>query len=153
MFLSLNSEHPEPAQRDYVNHIWARCGARMTLGLPTDGNKFSLFDYIAYAIDLYESMKARGFDPSHPIPVDEEGDILGGAHRIACALALGKNVIVARSKNRAWAPEWGTHWFLREGFDPDWVNFQLNEMRSLIDGGTADSRRHEGCGSAPREAS
>jgi hypothetical protein len=153
MFRSQHSEMPASAaaEHDYVKHIWERSRHRWVQGLPTDGSKFGPFDYIGAALSLLDSMKRHGFDPDYAIPVDQNGDILNGAHRIACALSLGKNVILTKVDNKAWAPPWGSDWFLANGFALDYVNGLMREMMGLVDGGAADSRGHAGCGGASRQ--
>lgn len=82
----------------------------------TDGWKTSLDDYLSAAEALFASMVAQGFDPAHPIPVDPDGELLGGAHRLACALALELDQVpVTHEPSKAWAPPWGEAWFRDNG--------------------------------------
>jgi hypothetical protein len=153
MFRSLVCEgYPqEPAQHDYVEHIWKRSGTRMMQGLATDGHKMGLIDYVASAVELAESLKTRNFWPEYAIPVDSHGEILNGAHRVACALALGKNVIIGRAEKDAWAPPWDGQWFVDNGFGSLFAAIARAEMGELINGRTADSGGHAGCGEHPRK--
>ena len=83
----------------------------MLAGLPTDTVKRDLDDYVHSAIDLFRSMADRGYDPAFPIPIDVNRELLGGAHRLACALVLGYNVPVVQENCFAHAPPWGREWF------------------------------------------
>ena len=66
-------------------------------GFSEDNLKFSLDDYIQSFRTLFESIKLRGFDPKYgSIPSTELG-ITNGAHRLASALVLAKNVVRKRS--------------------------------------------------------
>ena len=57
-------------------------------------------------------MESMGFLTSQPIPLDKTGELLGGAHRLACALALEiPNVGVEWHGHRVWAPSWDRKWF------------------------------------------
>lgn len=106
----------EDAVRIYRWHIDRRCGPRFARGLPMDVWKWSVDDYVAAAGALCASMANRGFIPECAVPVDPDGDLLGGAHRVACALALGIDEIpVVRKEQRAWAPPWGYEWFRANG--------------------------------------
>lgn len=136
LFRSLGSERPDAqAEHDYIEHIWRRSSARMLLGLPTDAEKYSLFDYIDSAVALHQSMKLSGFFNSHPIPLDLDGELLNGSHRVACALALGHNVRVVPSPKSAWAPPWDVPWFLQNGFSLDFVAGLTKDWWGLIDDG------------------
>jgi len=88
----------------------------MRAGLATDQWKQSLDDYVASAQALLWSMRERGFDPGRPVPIDLDGELLDGSHRVACALALGiADVPVERRSTLAWAPAWGEAWFVAHG--------------------------------------
>jgi hypothetical protein len=102
----------EDAVRVYRWHIEKRSGLRIKAGLPTDGWKRSLDDYLQSASALAGCMRRQGFFRGGAIPVDPDGELLGGAHRLACALALGiAEVPVTRDQRRVWAPAWGEAWF------------------------------------------
>jgi hypothetical protein len=106
------------SDRVYRWHIEKRSGRRMRAGVPTDKWKRSLDDYVASAGSLAGSMGMQGFLPEFAIPVDPAGELLGGAHRLACSLALGlETVRVERSVNRVWAPAWNEAWFIENGMN------------------------------------
>lgn len=100
----------------YRWHILKRNGARIDAGLPTDWWKRSTDDYVSSAMQLAASMRYSGFLPLYAVPVDLDGELLGGAHRVACALALGlPEIPVTREQRRVWAPPWGEAWFIDNG--------------------------------------
>jgi len=78
--------------------------------------KWSVDDYVAAAETLFASMAHNGFLPEYAVPIDPDGELLGGAHRVACALALGiEDIPVVRKEQRAWAHPWGYEWFRANG--------------------------------------
>ncbi len=115
-FRHLLSGRDPDAFRVYQWHLWKRSGARMAAGVATDQWKMTLDDYVASAASLCRSMASRGFDPSCAIPIDPDGELLNGSHRVACALALGiEDCPVRRERKMAWAPAWGHEWFVANG--------------------------------------
>ena len=100
MFLHwLNGTHPE-AEAIYLHHIEQRVGAQK----PIDG-------YLPAARELFENMKAHGFNPAHPMPVNRDWSLLEGAHRTACASALKvTSYVTLIDTDHTW-PEWGEQWF------------------------------------------
>lgn len=104
----------------YRDHIYHRVNRRWAQGDPMDRWKMNLDDYQNAAIRLFESMKMHGFSDNFPIPIDPMGELLGGAHRVACALALGVEMVpVIHRGHDAWAPPWGVEWFVEHGFDAE----------------------------------
>ena len=105
----------------YRWHIEARKASNAKLGLGMD-SKRDTDHYIETAAALCASMALRGFIdvPEWRIPVDPNGELLGGAHRVACALALGiEEVPVVRMPTPCWAPPWGEAWFIENGMDEE----------------------------------
>jgi hypothetical protein len=105
------------AIRVYRWSIDARKSSNAKLNLGMDG-KANTDHYIETAAALCASMALRGFVdiPEWRIPVDLNGELLGGAHRVACALALEiEDVPVVRKNGWAWAPTWGEQWFVENG--------------------------------------
>lgn len=118
----LGGDDPEAVEL-YRWHIWKRSGARMQAGLATDVNKRGIDDYLAGAVWLYQSMGMSGYDPNHPVPVDPDGELLNGSHRVACALALGIACVpVEQSTRRIWAPAWNAEWFRVNGLDDETID-------------------------------
>ena len=89
----------------------------MALGLVTDGWKTTVDDYVASAKRRLGSMQRLGFLPQRPIPVDVDGELLDGSHRVACALALQMGTIPVEQHpgRRVFAPAWGEAWFVENG--------------------------------------
>ena len=104
------------SERVYRWHIEKRSGHRMESGVATDGWKRSLDDYVASAASLAASMAHRGFLPHGAVPVDPNGELLGGVHRVACAIACGIDAIpVVRMESFVWAHPWDRGWFIGNG--------------------------------------
>jgi len=99
----------------YRWHLSARKAANAKINLGMDG-KSDTDRYVADCRNLLVSMATRGFDPAGAIPVDPDGEPLGGAHRVACALALGiETVPIERKEQYVWAPAWDMNWFNDNG--------------------------------------
>lgn len=85
-----------------------------------DGWKRTTDDYVNAALSMAVRMDGlTGFDELYPIPVDPDGEILGGAHRTACALALGIDCYVQPMPQRAWTPAWDRQWFVDNGMSEE----------------------------------
>ena len=122
----LGSSDPD-VERLYLWHIAARRNANRSVGVGMDANKASDAAYIPAAKALYQSMVAKGFDPAFPVPVDPNGELLGGAHRVACALALKiESIVVEHQERLVWAPAWGEQWFAQHGLSGE----DLERLRS-----------------------
>jgi len=107
------------AERIYRWHITARKASNAKLGIGMDG-KPDTDRYVSDCHRLLVSMRANGFNPAYAIPIDPDGELLGGAHRTACALALGiESVPVKRYEQKAWAPSWSLEWFKDNGMAAD----------------------------------
>jgi len=88
----------------------------MAAGLATDVWKQNVADYLLAAADLHNSMRLFGFDPDHAVPIDEQGELFNGSHRVACALALGIEAIpVVPMPGKVFAPAWDAEWFRQNG--------------------------------------
>lgn len=121
------------AERVYRWHIEKRIGARMAAGLPTDRWKKSIDDYVHSAKRILASIHAGGFHSAGSIPIDPSGELLGGAHRMACALALGiAEVPVTRERIRVWAPAWGEDWFIENGMAAEDLARVREDMEALL---------------------
>jgi len=92
----------------------------MALGLATDQWKRTVPDYIESAGMLATSMATEGFDYAHCVPIDPDGELLDGSHRVACAIALNfKEIPVVPRGRMAWAPAWDLNWFVQHGMPND----------------------------------
>jgi hypothetical protein len=111
-FKSLYGGEDQDAERVYRWHIEERSGARMEAGIATDKWKTEIDDYVSSATGLFKSMSLHGFDSRYPVPIDPDGELLDGSHRVACALALEiPHIPVELRPNHVWAPAWGYLWF------------------------------------------
>ena len=103
-----------PVWRSSPTYLWHI--AKRHEGGTRDSNKVGLADYLAHAEVLAYSMRHNGFDKRFAIPVDRKGELMGGAHRLACALALKlEQVPILCMHEDAWAPPWGLQWFIDNG--------------------------------------
>lgn len=107
-------EDDPAAEQLYLWHI----DRRRNQGLRDEG-KETAEDYVSAAVNLYTNMSAKGYDDKFPIPVDPHGEILGGAHRLACALLLNLDVPIQRCQQEAWAPSWSFRWFCFHQVHPE----------------------------------
>ena len=48
------------------------------------------FDFIRDAFRTLRSIFKEGYNPNHPIPLSSEGELLGGAHRLAACVAYNQ---------------------------------------------------------------
>ena len=104
LFLHFLDSNDPDAETLYLKHISLRAGAHYPLGT-----------YLPAARYLFRSMRNRGFDARHPIPVNKDWVLLGGAHRTSCAIVLGFQIPIEKfDTDHAWPP-WGREWFLEHG--------------------------------------
>ena len=111
----LNNDDPE-AERIYLTHIAKRAGAHYPLGTYLPAAKF-----------LFKSMRAKGFDSRHSVPVNRHWNLLGGAHRTSCAHVLGLEIPIEKfNTDHAW-PDWGREWFIEHGMADElpWIEETL----------------------------
>ena len=115
-FRHLLGSYDADAERCYIWHIEARIGPRMKAGLATDQWKRTIHDYVNSAKTLLDSMQQFGFLQTEPIPIDINGELFGGAHRLACAIALKHDLVpVVQIPHAVWAPPWNEAWFEEHG--------------------------------------
>ncbi len=70
------------------------------------------------------------------MPIDPDGELLDGSHRVACALALEIDVIPAqRMQTRCWAPAWSYEWFVQNGMPHDNLARLCQDWKMLIQDG------------------
>lgn len=114
--------------------IAKRSGRRIHAGLVTDHWKTSLEDYLRAAHYIFEEVKKRGFSPRFPVPVDPDGELLNGSHRVALAVALDISVIpIVSQPHYVWAPPWDFKWFVQNGMlknDLDMLKSDLENMNA-----------------------
>ena len=86
------------------------------MGLSTDKWKRTVDDYVTSSCSLFMSMSEDGFRHDCAVPVDPNGELLDGSHRVACAVALGiESIPVIHKPHYVWAPPWGFSWFAAHG--------------------------------------
>lgn len=124
------------AEKLYRGMIAARNGPRIMQGLTTDGWKSCLDDWIDASKALLASMQENGFIEQHAIPVDKNGELLNGTHRLACALAMGFTSIPfwRLPDKEAWAPPWGVEWFKDHGMPENEIQKLLSDYEALLSG-------------------
>jgi hypothetical protein len=125
-------ENAPEAWRLYERHILMRIRHRMEAGLATDVWKKTIEDYHKASRDLLSSMQEHGFDNAHALPVDADGEMMAGSHRLACALALDIPFIpiVRDNTKRAWQPPWDIAWFAQH-FDDRELQTITSDWRAL----------------------
>lgn len=102
----------------------------MAAHVATDAWKRTIDDYVASAASLCRSMASHGFDPSCAIPIDPDGELLNGAHRLGCALALGiESVPVIHETRRVWAPAWDYEFFVANGMGEE----DLSRLKAALE--------------------
>jgi hypothetical protein len=128
----LHGGNDPDSERVYRWHIEKRSGHRFNLGVPTDKWKRSVDDYVRSALSLRASMEMFGYESKYPIPVDLDGELLDGSHRLSCALALGiGSVPVERKPRKVFAPAWGAAWFVDNGVDADDLARMMKDWQDL----------------------
>ena len=116
-FKHLSGGDDPESEHVYRLHIEARSGARMEAGFVTDQWKTETDDYVSSATGLFESMSSGGFKATCAVPIDRKGELLGGAHRVACALSLGIPQIMCEIfidrdvVKEKFPPPWDYFWF------------------------------------------
>lgn len=134
LFRHLRGGNDPDAEEIYRWHISQRSGARMAAGLATDRWKRTTQDYLEAAVQLFESMDEKGYDTSWPVEVDRNGELLGGAHRLACAIALEiPHIPVVQYNDRdVWAPPWDFAWFIEAGMDTEGLERTVHDLIELM---------------------
>jgi hypothetical protein len=128
----IDGQDPD-AGRVYRWHIEARKTANAKVRIGMDG-KSGTDQYVADCRQLLLSMRRLGFLPEHAVPIDLRGELLGGAHRVACALALGiEDTPVIRKNSLVWAPPWGDLWFIDNGCPAEDLSRIRQDFQSLHD--------------------
>ena len=112
----------------YRKHIEGRTGGRERRSWKT-----SVEDYFQAAQNLMRSMRANGFDPSEPVEFGSNLNLRGGAHRIACALALDVHVRVRIADKPGKAAAWGEEYMRGAGMSDTELSPVLTRFERLQD--------------------
>jgi len=102
------------SERLYRWHIEERTGGNE----PRNDKKNTIEDYVSGCKLLLHSMIDIGFNPNHPIEYGKNGRLRDGAHRLACALLLDRDVRYQIVPENATAT-WGEAWFINHGISDE----------------------------------
>jgi hypothetical protein len=72
-------------------------------------------DYARF-VDLVKNIKDNGFSDKYPLPISEEGRLIDGAHRLACALYFGIDEVPVRVLETRKRVDFSRPWFESRGF-------------------------------------
>ena len=114
------------AERVYLWHIAKRRASGFV-----DAEKWTIDVFRPVAKALLSSMYQHGFLPEFAIPIDPRGELLGGAHRTACALWLGIDCYVQRMTQTVWAPAWDRQWFIDNGMSEEDLSRTLSDWKEM----------------------
>lgn len=98
------------SERLYRWHIEQRTGGREPRSW-----KRSTDDYVTACCVLIDSMRAGGFDKGHPIRLGNNGALMDGAHRAACAILFGVRALSETVDKPGMAAPWGQEWLVSHG--------------------------------------
>lgn len=91
-----------------------------------EDDKESIMDYISSFSELINSMINDGFDEQKgSIPVGDAG-IINGAHRVATALVLDREIVVQRTEDPASIIDY--RWLEKSGLNQDYINYMAFEL-------------------------
>jgi len=122
----LNEQNDEFVLTLYKEHILKRTDGREPRDRfnKTAKHKRSIDDYVEVAHELFHNMKQNGFDENCAVPYTDEGLLLNGAHRIACAAALGTDIVTTVIyDNKQTRKPWGLEWFQNNQFTEKQIEF------------------------------
>ncbi len=97
--------------------------------------KRGIRDFEEAFISLINSMKENGFQKEKFIPLDADGKMINGSHRLAAALALGEKVWVLKYelfKGNLSFLKFSLEWFRENGFEEEEVCFVQSNFKILI---------------------
>lgn len=127
-----NGKDREDSERLYRWHIKSRRKANRRVGVGMDTGKSGTEQYVYDATVLFRSMWRNGFDYRYSIPIDPDGELLDGAHRTACALALGIDCYVQHMPQKVWAPAWDRQWFIDNGMSEEDLSRALADWNTML---------------------
>jgi hypothetical protein len=116
------------ARRLYLEHL------RIIAPGYTEGDgseKKGIPAFIKAFDEILSSVAAKGFDPElNVIPVNEEGVIIDGAHRLAACAAFDRIVTIVRPV-RHYLHDYSSSWFVAKGFPLKWADAVVAEFCRL----------------------
>lgn len=131
---------PEPVQKAYTEHIrvWnnfqERCGNINKTWFDAKKpcrNKHNATDFLTSFHHTIHSIQKHGFLPnSSQIPVTNNGFLLNGAHRMAAAIVLEKNVTF-QHENYSRNYRWNYKYFKHMGLSTDLSNLVMLEWMRI----------------------
>ncbi len=83
--------------------------------------------------DLVASMQKEGFKREGFVPVDKQGRLINGAHRIAVAIAYGIDAWIRNYPFEGLELEFSEKWLKENGFSSEEVCYIMNAYRQLMD--------------------
>lgn len=108
------------SERVYLEHIKAFNSFNEQDG----SDKNSAKKFINNFNELYESIKRQGFNKDISIiPIDNNGIIIDGAHRLACSIILGLDVYCWVTNISA--KNYSYQYFLNRGFSQEYVDYLI----------------------------
>ena len=120
-------------QLDFYKSLYARSillwnNADEKIGVFSSRAKQTVNEHISAMYELLEEMSKNGFDKNKYIPINSDGVLLDGAHRLAAALSLNEKVFVRKLNNHSNPVSFD--WYVKNGFD---LRDQLEILRGYAD--------------------
>ncbi|MDC0506276.1 hypothetical protein OAN96_01640, partial [Candidatus Gracilibacteria bacterium] len=104
----LEGENYEYFKKLYIDHIRIYNGGK-------EEHKNNYKDFLDDFHTLIKSFTEKGFDHDFPIPLNSKGELLNGAHRLACCIYFGIKPVYKKSPSDI-SINWGLKWFQSNGF-------------------------------------
>ena len=124
-YLELKDISIEFAKSLYLEHI--RVMTKDSF-IEAGSNKTKAQDFIDAFVKLYEDMKENGFrEDLLPVPVDKNGVILDGAHRVACSIVLNIPVKVVKLPIEAIYDNYDYSYFEQHLMEEDYLDYLVLE--------------------------
>lgn len=102
----------------YIRHILMRTMGKEPYDQfrKEESDKQNIDQYINEFKNLINSLENNGFDMSYSVPATTNGLLLNGAHRVAAAKALNKQIYVNMVEKGV---AWDFDWFVKNGFNTE----------------------------------
>lgn len=108
---------------------------KRTKGKEPGSTKQTIDDYTKACKTILVSLQENGFDPQHPIKIDQSNRLHGGSHRLSACLALDISPIIQVLDFRKNPRPWGITWFVEKGASQeqvDRIKYEMNNLRSEL---------------------